>query len=94
LAESVDEAQHRWDGGLGAGAGQQVRSVFDRPSQLAALACPGSNPGDGVDNGLGADRRVDHGDRLDQETDRFGPVIGQARTAPGPAHPVDRGDPA
>ncbi|GAA4251661.1 hypothetical protein GCM10022255_045160 [Dactylosporangium darangshiense] len=84
VAEQVDEAEHRRNGCFGAGAGQQVGPVLQRPAKLLALPRPAHRGDDRGGDHVGRQSRVDAGDDADHRVGRV-LAVGSAGDASWPA---------
>jgi len=93
LQERVDQPQHRRDGRVRAGPGEQFWSLGQRPCQPAALPGLGCGGVDRGGHGSGVDAGIDRGGDLQQDLHRV--VLGRrAAMAECSSYPVPAGDPS
>lgn len=83
VAELVDQPQHRWDWGLGTGAGEQVGPFLQRPREWKAPPGAGHRGADGGGHDVCRHRAIDAGDHVHDDLHGIAAVAGKALGASG-----------
>ena len=81
VAQGVDKAQHRPCRCFGAGAGEQLGPVLQRPGKLMTVPGPGGRQPHRCGGDVGRQGRVGGGYHVDRELERVTPAVGRTRHA-------------